>query len=82
MFIDDRCELYGDAGLLAYEHALRQDPAQLDRWAQDYRFEAALTQTGSRFDRYLAGASGWTLVRRGAAATFYRRICLRQDPSS
>ena len=73
VFIDDRCELYGDEGLLAYEHALREDPAQVDRWAQDYGFEAALTQTGSRFDRYLEGAKGWTPVRRTAAATFYRR---------
>jgi hypothetical protein len=32
VFIDDRCELYGDEWLLNYVHALESDPAQVERW--------------------------------------------------
>lgn len=74
VFIDDRCELYGDEGLLAYVEALERDPAQLDRWAHDFGFELALTATGSAFDRYLRHAGGWSLVRETAAASLYRRL--------
>jgi len=73
VFIDDRCELYGDDGLLAYAEALERDPAQLDRWARDFGFDLALTETGSAFDRYLRQARGWALVRETPAASLYRR---------
>ena len=74
VFIDDRCELYGDEGLLAYVEALERDPARLDRWAREYGFELALTETGSGFDRYLRQSRGWVLVRETAAASLFRRI--------
>ena len=77
VFIDDRCELYGDDGLLAYADALKRDPAQVDRWARDYGFELALTATGSAFDRYLRRASGWAPVRETEVASLYRRLDLR-----
>lgn len=73
VFIDDRCELYGDEGLMCYANALEHDPGQLDLWANAYGFELALTQTGSGFDRYLQTAPGWTLVRATAPASLYRR---------
>ncbi len=73
VFIDDRCELYGDEGLLAYAGALEHDPAQLNRWARNYGFELALTETGSSFDRYLEKAPGWIVVRRVHAAALYRK---------
>jgi hypothetical protein len=73
IFIDDRCELYGDDGLLAYADALEHDPARLDRWARDYGFDLALTAAGSGFDGYLLQAPGWTLVRETVAACLYRR---------
>ena len=72
VFIDDRCELYGDAGLLAYAEALERDPAEVDRWAHEYGFELALTQTGSGFDRYLRRPV-WTLVRETASAALHKR---------
>jgi hypothetical protein len=73
VFIDDRCELYGDRWLLGYVRALREDPARVERWARDYGFDAALTETGSGFDRYLASAAGWAAVRRTPKASFFRR---------
>jgi hypothetical protein len=73
VFIDDRCELYGDEGLLAYAEALERDPGQLDRWAREFGFDLALIATGSGFDRHLRQAGGWTLVRETEAACLYRR---------
>ena len=73
VFIDDRCELYGDEGLLDYAHAYFEDPAQVDRWQKQYGFEMALVATGSGFDRYLRTASNWEVVRQTAPATLYRR---------
>jgi hypothetical protein len=73
VFIDDRCELYGDEGLIDYGLALRDNPAQIEAWAARYGFETALVQTNSPFDVYLQGTSGWSMVRRTEAATLYRR---------
>ncbi len=78
VFIDDRCEIYGDEGLLAYAEALDHNPAQVDRWAREFGFDLALTATGSSFDRYLRRASGWVLVRATEAASLYRRASQRQ----
>ncbi len=73
VFIDDRCELYGDDGLLAYAEAIEREPAWVDHWARDFGFELALTATGSAFDRYLREARGWNLVRSTEAASLHRR---------
>ncbi len=72
VFIDDRCELYGDEGLIDYGHAL-QDPPRIEAWVARYGFETALVQTSSPFDAYFENASGWSLVGRTEAATLYRR---------
>ena len=73
VFIDDRCELYGDRMLLDYARAERAEPARLEQWARDYGFELALTRPGSGFDRYLSRAPRWRLVRRTDAAALYWR---------
>jgi hypothetical protein len=72
VFIDDRCELYGDEGLIDYGRAL-QDPPRIEAWVARYGFETALVQTDSAFDQYFQSASGWSMVRRTEAATLYRR---------
>jgi hypothetical protein len=72
IFIDDRCALYGTDFLQAYDRARRENPAQLDRWRQQYGFHYALVETGGRFDHYLAGATPWGLVARTPPATLYR----------
>jgi hypothetical protein len=73
VFVDDRCSLYGEEFLVAYERARRANPAQLDRWRQQYGFDYALVATGGQFDRYLAGADQWTCLAGTPAATLYRR---------
>jgi hypothetical protein len=71
VFIDDRCSLYGVDFLQAYDRARTGDPAQVDRWQQQYGFGYALVQTDGRFDRYLAGSSAWSSRGRTPVATLY-----------
>ncbi len=73
VFIDDRCELYGDEELLRFAEAARQDPAQLADWQRDYQFELALLVPGTPFDQYVRQATdSWTLVRETTTANLYR----------
>ncbi len=76
VFIDDRCELYGDERLLAYGRTMLDDPAQINRWAQEYGFKIALVEVGSTMERYLRSAPGWILERQTSQAALYRRITL------
>jgi hypothetical protein len=78
VFIDDRCELYGDAGLLEYATASARHPEQIEEWADKFGFDLALTERDSGFDRYLASAPAWTVARRTAAGTLYRRATIAQ----
>jgi hypothetical protein len=72
VFIDDRCELYGDKGLIAYAQAM-QNPAQIDQWARQYGFEIALVEKESAFDRYLDSTREWIKMRQTVSASLYRR---------
>jgi hypothetical protein len=73
VFIDDRCELYGDAFLLEYDRAARLAPETIERWRRQYGFESALVLTGSAFDAYLKNPnSHWKMVAQAPAATLYR----------
>lgn len=73
VFIDDRCELYGDDRLQEYAVAAVLQPEQLENWQRQYGFEAALVPAGSRFDEYLQRAPGWQVAARDATAVFYQR---------
>jgi hypothetical protein len=74
VFIDDRCELYGDAWLSQYWDAQTRDPAQIDEWCKSYHVPYALVRNGSSFDRYLANNERWLVIGRCRAAALYRRI--------
>lgn len=75
VFIDDRCELYGDAQLLAYDHAFQLEPEQVDRWQLEYNFNSALTIPGSNMDSYLRRSPDWVTAQETAAATlFFRKM--------
>lgn len=78
VFIDDRCELYGDERLLAYDRAETEDPEMIVHWARQYRFDAALTITNSPLDWYLRQTPDWTVVRQTASATLYERVKIEQ----
>ena len=81
VFIDDRCELYGDEQLEKYVHAMGQDPAQIERWAKQYSIELALVRTDSEFDRFLRSAHNWVVVQETQAATLFRRNVGFDKPS-
>ena len=72
VFVDDRCELYGDEWLTRFDRAER-DPVELWRWLSAYRIDYALVRTGSGFDRAFGARDGWSIVRRVDAATLYRK---------
>src|SRR5205085_462480 len=46
VFIDDRCELYGDAWLARYWDAQTRDPALIDGWVESYHIPYALVRVG------------------------------------
>jgi hypothetical protein len=77
VFIDDRCELYGDTGLMQY-WKLNRSPEFLDYYAEKFGLELALVQSdrpdkSSGFDQYLKKSPQWAEVQRGKIATVYRR---------
>jgi hypothetical protein len=73
VFIDDRCELYGDDQLAEYAEAFRDHPEQIEHWAAQYGFELALVLPDQGFDTYLRTAPGWVLAGRCEGAALYRR---------
>ncbi len=76
VFVDDRCELFGDDWLVRFVEAGAGDPtAAMASWESEYgRFDFALTRTGSGFDRYFHGRPAeWERIEGTATAAFYRR---------
>lgn len=74
VFIDDRCELYGDERLEAYIAAMRKDSPLIEQWTRQYGFEIALVAPGSAFDSYFSHAPGWGRQFQTPAANLYRRL--------
>ncbi len=79
IFIDDRCELYGDHWLAQFAEAAWHHPERLEQWADQYGFALALVQAGAGFDDYLRTAPGWTEVGRTDTAALYRRASAAPD---
>lgn len=73
VFIDDRCELYGEDRLRQYDEARTRHPERIDEWQERYGFQLALTHTGSPFDQYLAKSDRWREWMRTTSAVLYRR---------
>jgi hypothetical protein len=76
VYVDDRCEVYGDRWLHDFVVASETDPgAYLAASQIRYgHFDLALVQVGSGFDRYFQGESDWTVVGRAQSATLYQRM--------
>jgi hypothetical protein len=73
VFIDDRCELYGDEGLSAYMQ-VQETPDLINRLAQELGFEFALVENSSPLDQYLSRSGNWSILKRSECATLFRRI--------
>ena len=85
IFMDDRCELYGDDWIRDYATTLALPPDEIgprfERWAADYGFDRALVMTepaeGEKppLERYLLGSpQKWREVARGKRAVMFERI--------
>jgi hypothetical protein len=76
VFVDDRCELYGDRWLQAYVEAEWQDTEAYIRQCQAryQQFDLALTRSGSGFDRYFGSSNEWVPLERSETATLYQRL--------
>ena len=84
VFIDDRCELFGDDFLLRFVWAkdglndnLYEHPAEpFAEWQAQYgSFDLALVETGGGFDQALASMpTAWEMVRGTGTATLYKKV--------
>ncbi|HEV3436598.1 MAG TPA: hypothetical protein VG122_04525 [Gemmata sp.] len=85
IFMDDRCELYGDDWIKGYADTLGLPPGELgvvfEHWATDYQFDRALVMTNPpekekpSIERYLLGnPQKWREVARGKRAVMFERI--------
>lgn len=85
IFMDDRCELYGDDWIKHYSDTLGLPPEELgrefERWAGLYQFTHAFIQTNppekekSSIERYLTGhPEKWREVQRGKRAVVFERV--------
>jgi hypothetical protein len=81
VFVDDRCEVYGDQWLLEFVEAERgnQTAERIEEWQRQYQpFDFALTRSSTAetdlpFDAYFRNAPDWEVVQRTPTATLYRR---------
>ncbi|HJZ55225.1 MAG TPA: hypothetical protein VKE74_09715, partial [Gemmataceae bacterium] len=85
IFMDDRCELYGDAWIREYSDTLGLPPEELgpvfERWADDFRFDRAVVMTKPEgeekpsLERYLLDhPDRWREVARGKRAAVFERV--------
>lgn len=74
IFIDDRCELYGQEFLTQYAEAESHRPDQIEAWADQWHFRHVLTRRGSRFEEHLqAHPEKWQKLAEDQAAVLYLR---------
>jgi len=86
IFMDDRCELYGDDEIRYYSDTLGMPPEQLgprfEEWAARLHFDRAVVMTQPEpgkekppLERYLLGSpERWREVARGKRAVIFERV--------
>ena len=78
IFMDDRCELYGDDWLRLYSDAIWTHPDRIDEWAETFRFDRALVAVTpndeSPLEKYLAASPRWRLLAEGQRAKLFARV--------
>lgn len=73
VFIDSRCELYGDDFLRQYvQH--QGDPEKVGEWIAAYSLQAALVKKGSPLRQSLAELPGWQMESENPRAEFWVRM--------
>ena len=74
VFIDDRCELYGDDFIKKYLEAESSQPEQFSRWVNQYPFDYALTIRGSGFDSQFSRSLEWAVMSSSKTAVLYKKL--------
>lgn len=73
VYIDDRCELYGDEFLLRYVDLLR-NPAGIEEEATARGIKLAMVKSDSRMAAYLSSSTKWTTLHRDETAALFLRM--------
>ncbi len=73
IFIDDRCELYGEQNLQDYVDAAARHPSKIDEWSNQFDAATALVYSRSPFDEYLQQSPAWRCLYRDACCALYAR---------
>ena len=83
IFMDDRCELYGDDQIAYYSETLGLPPDELgprfEDWSNRFQFGRALVMTDPTgleipsLEQYLLSSPGWREVARGKRAVIFER---------
>jgi hypothetical protein len=74
VFIDDRCELYGDDFLRKYFEAENNNSYEkFNSWVKQYGFGYALTERNSGFDKQFSRSIEWSVISKSKASIFYKR---------
>jgi hypothetical protein len=71
VFIDGRCELYGEPFLRDFVAAW-EDPIRVASWQKQFGFRAALIESNSPLRTYFDNDYRWDLVALAPSARFYR----------
>ena len=80
VFMDDRCELYGDDWMWEYVQAITKHPERIEGWADRWGFDRALVQCDAKkplkLESYLAASPRWREVPggRGKRAVLFERV--------
>lgn len=84
IFMDDRCELYGDEWIKDYAETMGLPPDELgavfERWRDRYQFNWAFVMTDPSgkekpsIERYLMSRPEWREVARGRRAVLFERV--------
>lgn len=72
VYIDDRCELYGDGFLLHYVDLLR-NPEHFEQESVARRIDLAMVRPGSRMAVYLASSPAWRALHQDSTAELFAR---------
>jgi hypothetical protein len=70
VFIDDRCELYGDEFVTKYVKAEESD---FIAWSKAYRFDLAILTADSNYSKYFEENPDWRVVNRCPAGVLYEK---------
>jgi hypothetical protein len=74
IFMDDRCELYGDDGIRDYIDLANDHPERIEEWWGKAKFDRALVEVDSMMDKYLKSSPRWKEVARCEKAALFERL--------